>query len=104
TGRSGGPGWLARWAIQMRTPRDGMQSLSYKRGASSEERRGRPVPPSSLFALRSSPLHPPDSAMRYSILTALLILTPPASAQTFPTDDPVIKRIYALGMASSRTP
>src|SRR5258708_22952602 len=42
--------------------------------------------------------------MRYPIFAALLTLAPPASAQTFPTDDPVIKRIYAIGMDSSRTP
>jgi hypothetical protein len=42
--------------------------------------------------------------MKNSIAIALLLLAPPASAQTFPDSDPVIKRIYALGMDSSHTP
>src|ERR1051325_2885756 len=41
--------------------------------------------------------------MKNSIAFALLMLAPPASAQTFPTADPVIKRIYAVGMDSSET-
>src|SRR3979411_1254178 len=38
-------------------------------------------------------------------VTTLLVGTPfpGASAQTFPTDDPVLKRIWAIGMDSSRT-
>ena len=32
---------------------------------------------------------------------ACLAVTPPVAAQTFPTGDPVIKRIYALGMDST---
>lgn len=37
--------------------------------------------------------------------TAALLLTPrfPLAAQTFPTDDPVLKRIWAIGMDSSQT-
>lgn len=42
--------------------------------------------------------------MPRTLLAAILMLAAsPAHAQTFPTDDPVIKRIYALGMDSSHT-
>src|SRR5690349_9480097 len=34
--------------------------------------------------------------------SAALLLAAPLSAQTFPTDDPVLKRIWAIGMDSSR--
>ena len=35
-------------------------------------------------------------------VASLLLSAAPLAAQTFPTDDPVIKRIYAVGMDSSR--
>jgi hypothetical protein len=43
--------------------------------------------------------------MRTRFLAAILFLAPALSleAQTFPTDDPVIKRIWAIGMDSSQT-
>jgi hypothetical protein len=37
-----------------------------------------------------------------TLFTALLVTGASLGAQTFPTDDPVIKRIYAVGMDSSR--
>jgi hypothetical protein len=37
-----------------------------------------------------------------TLFTALLVIGAPLGAQTFPTDDPVIKRIYATGTDSSR--
>src|SRR5438552_16587658 len=41
--------------------------------------------------------------MRIVPLAAALLLSSTASAQTFPTQDPVIKRIYSIGMDSSAT-
>ncbi|HWH50238.1 MAG TPA: M28 family peptidase [Gemmatimonadaceae bacterium] len=38
-----------------------------------------------------------------SIALSLAMAAPAARAQTFPTDDPVLKRIWALGMDSTRT-
>ncbi len=34
---------------------------------------------------------------------ALLLAAGPLSAQTFPTDDPVIKQIWSMGMENSKT-
>ena len=38
--------------------------------------------------------------MRFALLAALVLATP-AAAQTFPTDDPALRRIWTLGMDSS---
>jgi carboxypeptidase Q len=38
----------------------------------------------------------------FAACSAALLLAAPLSAQTFPTDDPVLKRIWAIGMDSSR--
>ena len=46
-------------------------------------------------------LHP--TPMRLRLLAALALLARPAAAQTFPTDDPVIRRMWALGVDSSQT-
>ena len=39
-----------------------------------------------------------------ALMSLALLVRHDLAAQSFPTDDPVIKRIYALGMDSSRTP
>ena len=40
---------------------------------------------------------------RLALLAALALVAAPASAQTFPTGDPVLRRIWTLGMDSSRS-
>ena len=40
--------------------------------------------------------------MKRLVVASLLFAAAPLAAQTFPTDDPVIKRIYSIGMDSSR--
>jgi hypothetical protein len=41
--------------------------------------------------------------MRLRLLAALALAAGPAAAQTFPTDDPVLRRLWTLGIDSSQT-
>ena len=46
----------------------------------------------------------PLAPMRAPLVVALLLTASTAGAQTFPSADPVLRRIYSIGMDSSQTP
>src|SRR5687768_17321678 len=45
----------------------------------------------------------PTPAACFTAVALVAAFTTPSAAQTFPTDDPVLRRIWALGMDSSQT-
>ena len=81
---------------------DATQPGRTRRASRPSLRSGQAVPRRLLVPRPSSLVPPmPRSPLPATLALALLAAAHPAAAQSFPTDDPVIHRIWALGMDSS---